>query len=159
MPTHPKPEQDQLDLKDPKAKSHVDYVLNARTAINTLVNYVAICCVHKIKDKGGTFTDAKKMGRDAFAAYIIEFQNRANEKWPDFFVNYVKNQNLGVSDESLEKLKEKMEVFSQRQKLSELIDVRKQCRTLLSNKKNGLPKESIEKIQELLYDLSFPHFQ
>lgn len=158
MSKRPKYEQGQLDLRDPKTKSLMEPILSAGSAIQVLVNHVAICCVHQIKSKGGTFADAKKVGRDAFAAYIAEYQNQTNEKWPDFFVDYVKSQNLGISDESLKKLKGKMEAFAIKRKISELIDVRKLCQTLLSNKRTELSKESIEKVRELLYDLSYRHW-
>lgn len=148
---------EQLELYSPKAKSVMEPVLCAEQTLYLLINMVAVCCVSQVKIGGGTFAEARKIAKESFAAFVADRKYQAHEGWSDFFVRYIQSRNLGVSEKNLKKLKERLENLDRKQNISELFEVRKQCQDLLATKSEELSGKSIEKIRELLYDLTFPH--
>jgi len=69
----------------------------------------------------------------------------------------LRNRSLDISDETLFKLGVRLDAFGAKEKMSSLINARGQCEKLLKTKKDKLSKETVEKLREILFDLTATH--
>ncbi len=159
MPKKPHPFEDKCceefdEEKDPIRES----VLGADKILNTIKNMVASVCMEAVKKEGGNFRDARKIADEAFKRFLLNDKYHTNEDWASFFVEYLGNRNIGVSDEALTSLGIRLEAFGSRENMSSLVYVRAQCEKLLKTQKDKLSKGMLEKLRQILFDLTPTHF-
>jgi len=159
MPSKP-PEPKQLELLDPKRDPTMESVLGAEQMINDILNAVAITFMTPLRERGEGFYDAKRIAKKLFGSFINTPNSHAKEKWIDFFVSQAKARGFNLSEKTLASLGGRLKAIQRKREISYLFRVRAQFKFLLAENSKGrvtLSKKTVEKIRELLYDLTFRH--
>jgi flagellar motility protein MotE (MotC chaperone) len=153
-------EPKQLDLTAPKKDPTLESIRIVEQMIADITNAVAITFMSPLRDRGETFADAIRIAKYAFDSFVASPNSQNEEDWVDFFVKYAKNRDYGFSEKNLLSLRQRLEAIQKKRKIVHLFKVREQFESLLAENARGkvtLPKQTIEKVRELLFDLTLNH--